>query len=249
MSLAVGRRFSFARTNDPQRSLTTPTQTRWANRKRLLVGKKVQNLKRIVLPSPEDEENRQLTALRQQAGTFCTRTINKVQRILVKHNLQQECPTKGLQTKKAQLWLKQMALEEIDPLGMDQLLAQWDLWDEQLLELENKIKERQRKHPVAAIVATMPGAGAYSSLVLACRIGSIERFPRPQSLAYYWGLTSRCRNLGEATDRLGSITKECSALARFLLGQMVLLVLRRDGTMRAWYRGIKKRPGSKIARL
>ena len=58
-----------------------------------------------------------------------------------------------------------------------------------MLELENKIKKRQRKHPMAAIVATMPGAGAYSSLVLACRIGSIERFPRPQSLANYWDLT------------------------------------------------------------
>ena len=48
---------------------------------------------------------------------------------------------------------------------------------------------------------------------------------------------------------MGSITKEGSALARFLLGQMVLHVLRRDGTMRAWYRGIKKRRGSKIARV
>lgn len=232
-----------------QRDANALGELLWANRRRLLVGKKVQNLKRIVLPSPEDEENRQLTALRQRAGTLRTRTINKVQRILLKHNLQEECPTKGLQTKKAQLWLKQMALEEIDRLEMDQLLAQWDLWNAQLLELENKIKKRQRKHPMAAIVATMPGAGAYSSLALACRIGSIERFPRPQSLANYWGLTPRCRNSGEATDRLGSITKEGSALARFLLGQMVLHILRRDGTMRAWYRGIKKRRGSKIARV
>ncbi len=149
----------------------------WANRTRLLAGKKVQNVKRIVLPSAEDEENRQLTALRQQISTLRTRTVNKVQRILLKHNLQQECPTKGLQTKKAQLWLKQMPLGEVDRLEMDQLIAQCGLWDAQLLELENKIKERQRKHPVAAIVATMPGAGAYSSLALACRIGSIDRFP------------------------------------------------------------------------
>jgi transposase len=221
----------------------------WVNRRRLLEGKKVQNLKRIMLPSPEDEENRQLTALRQRVGTLRTRTLNKVQKILLKHNLQQECPSKGLQTKKAQLWLKQLPLGVIDRLDMDQLLAQWDLWDRQLLELENKIKERQRKHPVAAIVATMPGAGAYSSLALACRIGSINRFPRPKSLANYWGLTPRCRNSGEATDRLGSITKEGSALARYLLGQMVLHVLRRDGAMRQWYREIKRRRGSKIARV
>ena len=61
------------------------------------------------------------------------------------------------------------------------------------------------------MLATMPGCGAYSSLALASRIGSIERFPRPGSLANYWGLTPGCRNSGEATDRLGSITKQGSA--------------------------------------
>jgi transposase len=38
-------------------------------------------------------------------------------------------------------------------------------------------------------------------------------------------------------------------MARFLLGQMVLHLLRRDGVMREWYREIKKRRGSKIARV
>ena len=38
-------------------------------------------------------------------------------------------------------------------------------------------------------------------------------------------------------------------LARFLLGQLVLHVLRRDAGMRAWYQRIKKRRGSKIARV
>ena len=76
-----------------------------------------------------------------------------------------------------------------------------------------------------------------------------ERFPRPSSLANYWGLTPGCRNSGEATDRLGSITKQGSATARFILGQLVLHVLRRDASMRAWYLRIKKRRGSKIARV
>ena len=80
-------------------------------------------------------------------------------------------------------------------------------------------------------------------------IGSIERFPRPRSLANYWGLTPSCRNSGETTGRLGSITKEGSSLARFLLGQLVLQVLRGDGQMRGWYLRIKRRRGSKIARV
>ena len=59
------------------------------------------------------------------------------------------------------------------------------------------------------------------------RIGPIERFPRPASLANYWGLTPGCRNSGDATDRLGSITKQGSAMARFVLGQAILHVLHR----------------------
>jgi transposase len=84
---------------------------------------------------------------------------------------------------------------------------------------------------------------------LASRIGPIERFARPSSLANYWGLTPGCRNSGEATDRLGSITKQGSAMARFILAQVILHVLRRDGHMRAWYARIKRRRGSKIARV
>jgi transposase len=115
--------------------------------------------------------------------------------------------------------------------------------------VEGEIRQRQTRSKTAAVVATMPGCGAYSSLALASRIGSIERFPRPGSLASYWGLTPGCRNSGEATDRLGSITKQGSAMARFILGQLVLHVLRRDPLMKAWYGRIKRRRGSKIARV
>ena len=38
-------------------------------------------------------------------------------------------------------------------------------------------------------------------------------------------------------------------MARFILGQLVLHVLRRDASMRAWYGKIKRRRGSKIARV
>jgi transposase len=221
----------------------------WTNRQRLLAGKKVQNVRRIVPPSERDAEDRQLTALRQRLGGLRTRTINKVQHLLLKHNLQQECPTKGLKTQAARKWLAKLSLGVIDRLELDQLLAQWELWDRQLKDLEAKIGERQAESRMATIIATVPGAGAYGSLALACRIGSIDRFPHARSLAHYWGLTPGCRNSGDATRRLGSITKEGSGIARFILAQMVLHVLRRDGRMKEWFRRIKKRRGAKIARV
>jgi transposase len=102
---------------------------------------------------------------------------------------------------------------------------------------------------VAPLIATIPGMAAYTSLALACRAGDGSRFPRPRSLANYWGLTPGCRDSGEAKQRLGSITKQGSALARFVLGQAVVHVLRKDAALRHWYKGIKRRRGSKIARV
>jgi transposase len=232
-----------------RRDASTLSEILWVNRQRLLEGKPVRGLRCIQVPTPEEAQQRQITQCRRRLGQLRTRIINKIKQILRKHNLEQECPTKSIDTLRARAWLAKLALATIDRMEMDLLLAQWKLADEQIATVDAEIKRQQAQSPTAAIVATIPGCGTYSSLALASRIGSIERFPRPGSLANYWGLTPGCRNSGEATDRLGSITKEGSAMVRFILGQMVLHVLRRDATMRAWFARIKKRRGSKIARV
>lgn len=221
----------------------------WVNRHRLLAGQRVHGLRRVLPSSEEEGADRQLTAVRKRLAQWRTKTLNKIQHVLLKHNLQQECPTKGLQTKKARSWLAQLPLDEIDRLEMNQLLAQWDMWDTQLKDVEARIEQHHAKHPTAPIVGTAPGLKAYGSLAVASRIGPVERFARGGSLANFWGLTPGCRNSGEATDRLGSITKEGSSMVRFILGQAVLHVLRKDAWMRNWYRRIKRRRGAKIARV
>jgi transposase len=222
----------------------------WTNRQRLLAGKKVQNVKRVKLPSAEVAEDRQVTTWRKRLGALRTRTLNRIRLILLKHNLQHDCPTKGTQTIRDRKWLDGLTtMGRIDRLQMDQLLAQWDLWKRHIGDVEEEIKKRQAKNPVAGIVATIPGTAAYSSLALASRIGPIEDFKTADSLPNFWGLTPGCRNSGDARQRLGSITKDGSTMARFILGQIITNVLRRDPTMKAWYLKIRKRRGSKIARV
>lgn len=221
----------------------------WVNRRRIAGGGRLQNVRRIAPPLASVAADRQLTALRHRVGQLRTRTLNKIQRILLKHNLPQDSPTKTLQTKRARAWLATLDLPPVDRFEMDLLLAQWDLWNGQLAQLNDQLTARQQACPAAMLIATAPGAGAFGSLALAARMDDVARFPRPGSLANYWGLTPSCRNSGDATDRLGSITKEGSALARFILGQMVLHALRRDGAMKQWYGRIKRRRGSKIARV
>jgi transposase len=221
----------------------------WINRGPLARGEKLQHLRRVSIAAPQDADDRQLTTLRKRLGEQRTRTLNKIQLILLRHNRQQDCPTRTLQTKTARRWLEQLVLGDVDRLELDLLLEQWTLWDRQIDDVNRKIAERQAAHPVAQLIATIPGARGYTALALASRIGDVRRFPRPSSLANYWGLAPGCRNSGEATQRLGSITKEGSRLARFLLGQMVLHVLRKDREMKAWYQRIKHRRGAKIARV
>lgn len=221
----------------------------WSNRHRLAAGQRLQNVRHLVLPSPAEAEDRQLTALRRRLGQQRTRTLNRIQHLLLKHNLKHSAPTKGLQTKAMRRWLAAVPLPELDRLEMNLLLEQWQVHESHLEQVNRRIEQRQAASPTAAILASVPGGGGYSSLALASRIGRIERFATPGSLANYFGLTPGSRNSGEARQRLGSITKRGSAIARFLLGQTITHVLRKDARMRQWYKGVRRRRGSKIARV
>ncbi len=221
----------------------------WVNRERFLAGKRVQGIRHVHEPSELVAENRRITAVRVRLGQFHTRIINKIKHILRKHNLEQECPTKGIQTQAAVQWLRELPLGPIDRLEMDQLLAQWKSCDEQMGPVEDEIAVRQERDAVAKLLATIPGGSAYSSLALSSRMDCIERFPRRGSLPNYWGLTPTCRNSGEATHRLGSISKEGSTIARFILGQWVTHLMRKDPAVKNWYLRIKRRRGAKIGRV
>lgn len=221
----------------------------WVNRHRLLAGQRVQGLRRVNIPGEDERNDRRLAALRQRAGRERTRVINRVQTVLRRRNLQHDCPTKTIQTKRAKAWLSSLAVSPLDRLELDQCLERWQQVDEQQRVLDEAIVQRASQSADARLLLTLPGAGAFMALGLAAHVGDVRRFPRPRSLANYWGLTPSCHNSGVATQRLGSISKEGSTLARFLLGQLVMHVLKKDAAMRTWFLGIKRRRGAKIARV
>jgi transposase len=218
------------------------------NRHRLLAGEKVQGVRRVYIPTPAEQGDRQLTAWRQRLGRQRTQTINRIRHILRRHNLEWEQPTKGFQTHKVRCWLRKLPLGEVDRVEVDQLLEQWEMWDRQIKQIEERIAERCDRDPKAKLLGTIIGVSCYMALAIASRIGDLSRFPSPRSLANFFGLTPRSRSTGDK-ERLGSISKEGSQIVRFLLGQLVVHVLRRDAKMRAWYKRIKQRRGSKIARV
>jgi len=221
----------------------------WVNRHRLLAGKPVRGLRQVDISSTTDQENRRLTTLRKDAGRARTRLINQIKHILRRHNLQWEMPTKTFPTQPAIAWLKKLVLPEMDRLEMNHLLIDLEHAQQRMRELEEILAERCGASEAATLLASMPGIGHYSGTALACRVGQVERFPRSRSLANYWGLTPGCRNSGESNQRLGSITKAGSGMARWLLAQVAYQALKKDAKLRQWYKRIKRRRGSSIARV
>ena len=175
--------------------------------------------------------------------------LNGIHKILRKHNLEQAQPTKLFQTQKVRHWLAEMELPALDRMELNLLLPQWELLDEQLEAVEVKIAERAANDEQVKLLESVPGLGHYSAVAISSRIGDVGRFEHADSLANYFGLTPGCCNSGEATQRLGSITKRGSKMVRYLLNQAVVKVLRFDAAMRAWFKRIKKRRGAKIGRV
>ena len=221
----------------------------WVNRERLLLGKPVRGLRQVDIARSTDQENRRLTTLRKEAGQGRTRLVNRVRHILRRHNLQWEMPTKRLPTKAVIAWLKQVALPAIDRLEMGHLLADLEQAQQRLKDLEQVLVQRCGVSDEAQLLASIPGVSYFTATALACRVGRVERFPRSCSLANCWGLTPGCRNSGENTQRLGNITKAGSAMARWLLAQVTHKVLRKDARLREWFKRIRRRRGSTIARV
>src|SRR5262245_1240062 len=221
----------------------------WVNRERLLQGKPVRGLRLVDMARGADQENRRLTTLRKEAGQARTRLVNQVRHLLRRHNLQWGMPTKKFPSKSGLAWLKQLALPVIDRLEMNHLLADLEQVQGRRKELEQVIAQRCGVSAEAVLLSSMPGVSYFTAVSLACRVGRAVRFPRAASLANYWGLTPGCRNSGENNQRLGSITKAGSSMARWLLAQVTIKVLRRDARLREWFKRLKRRRGASIARV
>ncbi len=220
----------------------------WVNRERLQRGDRVHGVRTVHMPSEEEQAARCLTQARERLTRRRTQTLNQIHKILRRRNLEWERPTKTFQTVKVRQWLKTLELDPIDRSAINQLLVQWALWDEQLQAADGWIQERFLANRNACLLATMPGVSMFIGLAIACRITPITRFPRGRSLANFLGLTPGCNSSGD-TERVGSITKIGSRMVRYLLAQVIQHLLRRDGGIRAWYQRIKRRRGSKVARV
>ena len=236
------------RNKTDRRDASKLSELLWINRERIAAGSRLVEVRVVYQANKQEEEARQLIHLRYRLGRERTRIKNRIGGLLRRHNLEHECPTKGLFTRQGWLWLSQVDLPPLDRIALDMEMERYLLCSKHLECVTRLIHQRAKKHPTVKLLRTLPKIGEYTALALWAHIGPIARFPHARSLANYFGLTPGCRNSGES-DRPGSITKAGHPIVRFLLGQAVVHALRCDPGLRSWYRKVKRRRGAKVARV
>jgi transposase len=86
-----------------------------------------------------------------------------------------------------------------------------------------------------------------ASIFVTAEVGDVTRFPS-RHLASWAGLTPRVRNSGDRI-RLGSISHQGSPHPRRGLIQAAQTAVQADGTLKITHERIKRRRGSKVAKV
>jgi transposase len=94
------------------------------------------------------------------------------------------------------------------------LLELIDAYDREVDRLNAVVTTRLGDHRGYKAIQAIPGVGPILGAVFVAEIGDVRRFPRPQRLCSWAGVTPRHRE-SDTVVRRGSITKQGSRLVRW----------------------------------
>ena len=97
------------------------------------------------------------------------------------------------------------------------LITEMERVSAQLAEIDKVLAQQTIADPRAVRLMTIPGVGSIVASVVLASIGDIARFPSPDKLSSYFGLTPRVRQSGDHPARHGRSSKQGNADARKML--------------------------------
>lgn len=107
--------------------------------------------------------------------------------------------------------------------------------DEQIEKLNEQIREQALQRPGAQLLMTHPGVGPITALATDVFLGDAARFGNGKALASYVGMIpSEYSSAGR--QRLGALSKQGNSFLRFLWGEAAMHAVRKDPTLKRFYR-------------
>lgn len=204
---------------------------------------------------PKPPEQRELCRLVRHRKTLVKERTSLLNRI--HGHLQQQGLQIGrgrLRTRDGRQWLREEAWPWLGDEQRALVKGHQELIDrlnEQIGELDGRIRQKAREHPGAELLQTIPGIGPYRSLVLVAEIMPIERFPSPDHLVSFAGLAPSVSQSGVGEARYGPIPEGAN---RWVRGALVSAIANHmqgtpDSSLGTFYRRKQEQLGMPTARV
>lgn len=110
-----------------------------------------------------------------------------------------------------------------------------DLQRQRLRDLDGRIETTLRKHGVGKLLTTIDGIGPMTAARIVAEVGDFERFRSAAALAAYVGVIPGLKQSGKNKPSRGAMTKIGHAKLRQKLWMPVLVAVRRNAWLRAYY--------------
>ena len=206
----------------------------------------VNRLKGIYVPSPEEEDRRELTRLRD---TFVKERNRVAVRLKQKANYHGLIGPDDFQ-KVCESWmakLLKMDVREGLKYALEVLVDEWRGFNKRIKELNELLKKQaasDEKHE--KVYRSVKGVGATASRVLANELGDMSQFSSERALFSYTGMTPSEYSSGEHVRR-GNISRQGKPVLRAILVQCAWVAIRYDQELRDVYDRISQKAGGKRA--
>jgi transposase len=154
----------------------------------------------VWIPPAEVRDQRDLPRTRMVLVSTRTRLKNRIHATLAKYGLTVAGVSDlfGVQGQK-RLAEKIGDLPPHTRFATHQLLEHVDLLDEQITDLEDRIRDVFMMTPALERLRTLPGVGFTLGIVILLEVGDVRRFPDAEHLATYAGTTPRVHSSGGKT--------------------------------------------------
>jgi len=147
------------------------------------------------------------------------------------------------------------SVTEVEKLMIIDLLTTIERSDERVKKYDSvlaalvKQLEEDRGDRDVILLATVPGVGLVSAIVVKAEIGTVERFPIPERLSSYAGLAPRVMQSGERR-RMGQTVRLSNSHLRTTM-YMVAQVCARSGPPRLieFHQRVREKKGYKVATI
>lgn len=194
----------------------------------------------VWIPDEETEQDRRLLSHRTDLIQEQTRCLSRIRSLIATYGLQ--CPVSDLRARDSREFVRQLRrrLPQSAQLVLDSLLHQVDDVARRLEPIDATVAMRAAARPEVSLLMSVPGLDQLLSLTILAAIGTINRFPRPQSLVKYAGLSPR-ENSSAGKARRGTLRKAGCRRLRWALTQAAVTLVKRPGRLRNLYRRLKRK--------